>query len=81
VVERDAEGRLRLSLGQSGARLGLVVMGEDGADQIFAGTQPDFQGLTVWDQSHVQRGVLGVLGRNETITLRNPDGKIVFEQP
>jgi hypothetical protein len=81
LVARDEQGKVRLTLGQNGGRLGLRIAEADGEDRVFVGTQPHFQGLGVWDGKRIERGVFGIVNDIEDVTLRKADGKIAFEQP
>jgi hypothetical protein len=81
LVARDEQGKVRLTLGQNGGRLGLRIAEPDGEDRVFVGVQPDFQGLGVWDHKRIERGVFGLVNGIEDVTLRKADGRIAFEQP
>jgi hypothetical protein len=72
LVQKDEQGKPQLVLGQLGTRRGLIVIDGD-TERIVVGVQPDFTGLGVWDQNHVERSVLGLFDRVQTVTLRNPD--------
>jgi hypothetical protein len=78
--KKDEQGKPLLVLGQLGDRRGLIVT-EGGTERLFVGVQPDFQGLGIWDGHRIERGVFSIVNGIEDVTLRNPDGKIVFEQP